>query len=418
MRVESWRSAAGRALVMAVALLASCGGGAAGDGARTIQLKGRVPTLAGPALRSVAGAVPAAAAPQVTKVIVAGSTGGPQVSQVVNGAFDFQVSAGQPVGLVLVGPGDSYLGFVSVRPGVAVLPLNAADPATTVIDLGTLVDSGPTFLPGVDPIGNGLTLSEAELAALAQLDQGFQQIVQNPDGDGDGIVDWLQGRFYNAQLGFSFNGGTFSGLTGVPPSSWGLVEWNFGMNVGEVGVSAYPPYVTFTCPPAAGLDGPSELAMVSTFNGYSNALYPIGPHWQPGPMAPAGAYRASYRDRMVTMIVPDLSTVAAVLPAPVPTVSLNADFTINKVSWSYRLVDGTTVTASPALVRDIMVQVQSKASTSPCGGVGSGYQVQVAAGTEHVFTCQKVRWADVDTLIVGYHDVFGNGVLTSWRPPS
>jgi hypothetical protein len=426
MRDDARRFAAGHVVVLAVALLAACGGNGngSGDGGRKLQVKGHLPTLTGPAARSSArlGAAAASAVPQATKVIVAGASGGMEVWPVVNGSFDFRVSAGQPVGLVLVGLGDSYLGFVSVRPGVAILPLNAADPATTVIDLGTLVDSGTTFLPGIDPVGRGLTLSDAELAALGQLDQGFQQIVETPDGDGDGIIDWLQGRLYNPQLGFSFNGGTFAGLTGVPPAAWGVVEWTFGMNVGEVGATAYPPYATFTCPQAPGLEGLSQLARVNSSNGYTNALYTAGQRWQPGAAPPSGAYLAAYRDRTVTMTVPDLSGLAAVLPAPVPTVTLNADFTINKVSWSYRLADGTTMTASPALVRDILVQVSSRLPTPPCtnmGGGNGGYQVQVqGAGTEHVFTCQKVRWSDVDTLIVGYVDVFGNNVLTSWRVPN
>lgn len=406
--------------MLAGVLLAACGGGGGGsDEGRKIQVKGRLPTPAGPAARTASsvGATAALAAP-VTKVIVAGAIAGMEVWPVVNGAFDFRVSAGQPVGLVLVGPGDSYLGFVSVREGVAVIPLNAADPATTVIDLGTLVDSGSTFLPGIDPIGRGLTLSDAELAVLGQLGQGFMQIVKSPDGDGDGVIDWLQSRFYLPQLGFSFNGGAFSGLVGVPPAPWGVVEWTFGLNVGEGGAASFPPYVTFTCPQAPALEGSSQLARVATTNGFSNALYSAGQGWQPGTAPPAGAYLAAYKDRAITVNVADLSALAAVLPAPVPTVTLNADFTINKLNWSYRLADGSTVAASPALVRDVLVQVQTRQPMSHCGA-SRAYQVQVpGARTEHTFTCQTVRWSDLTSIRVGYIDVFGNNVLTNWNVPN
>jgi len=407
--------------MLAVLLLAvsACGGAGAGKDSptpsgRTVTVKGRLP--AAPAtLRSAAVAATLADA---QTLIIAMSGGGLEVVPVVSGGFSFKVGVGSPLGVVFVGPGDSYLGYLSVR-NLAALPMQAADAELTTLDLGTLIASGTAVAPGIDPIGNGITLGDAELRALAAMDQSFRNMVAHPDTDGDGILDWLQHREYRPQILVSFTRGTIPALVGVVPDQNAIDGWNFGVNVDER-LQSYPPYVTMQGPAGSGISGSSQLGRLQSQGDHASVLYSAFGSITSG-FPVAGTYTVGYSGRTLTFDLPDASALYREVPEPIPTVTLNPDFTIQRVTWVYRLADGTTVTAPPALVQNVQVQVETKQGTAAvaCAGVNGSRAYEVVlpgSDTAHTLACQRIPWGNVFQLFIGYTDVFGNNVLSGWVP--
>jgi hypothetical protein len=397
----------------ALAVAAACGGGAKKEASgRTITVTGRLP--AAPPAQAAA----VASLADARKLVIASADGGVEVVAVTNGAFSFHAGAGAPLGVVFAGPGDVYLGYLAVR-NLASLPLHAADPELTTLDLGTLIASGTAVAPGIDPIGRGITLGDTELRALAALDQGFRSMVAHPDADGDGVLDWLQGREYRTQLLVAFSRGTIPALTGVVPEPNAIDGWNFGVQIDER-LQSYPPYVTMQGPAGSGISGSSQLGRLFSQGDHQSVYYAaFGAITSGFPVA--GTYTVGYSGRTLTFDVPDATGLYGEVPEPVPTVTLNPDFTIREVAWVYRLADGSTVAAPPALVQNVQVQVETRQGTAavPCAGVNGtrAYEVILpGADTAHVLGCQKIAWGNVFQLFLGYTDVFGNNVLTGWVP--
>jgi hypothetical protein len=121
---------------------------------------------------------------------------------------------------------------------VPLLPLQAADEATAVLDLGTLVAAaGGVLAPGVDPIGNGITLTDEEVQHLADLGQMTRMVLSNPDVDGDGVIDFLQGRQYAPQI-LMAGAGDLAGQVGDPATL--NRAWTFGYGVIDDDAATYP----------------------------------------------------------------------------------------------------------------------------------------------------------------------------------
>jgi hypothetical protein len=395
------RSARLTVLVLSLALAACGGSGGGGGGGRSIKVKGRVPA-ASPRLAGRFSAALSAA--DATKVILVGRDN-VVVREVVNGAFEVDAEAGQPAGMILVGPGDTFLGYVAVRGVIPVVPLQAADDETIAVDLGTLVAAGTVLTPGSDPIGHGITLTDGEIQALADLGFVTRMILSNPDVDGDTAIDFLQGRQYSPQIHL-MRWGTMAGQVGGTDAM--RRSWQFGYNVVEEGVSSYPGTATITGPAGSGI---TALEVPAYYGGYGNALYGIP--WQDGAAVPvAGTWTSGYRDRTLTFQVPDLTDLVAAAPMLVPTVNVGVDGLVRSVAWTWRLADGSTTSTPSKLADHVTLQINTSATPPGCADKnmsGSNYSMALPATTlEHTLLCPNVPWNTVTAVQVMYTDIFND----------
>ncbi len=408
-----------RSLLLVALLLGACSGGGS-EGRNGVRLKGRLP--AAPAARTAAG--PGTSAPLVAplasavKVIAINRTQ-TTIAPVVAGAFELDVEAGQPVAVILVGPGDSYLGFIAVRGTIPNVPLQAADPGVTQVDLGTLAAAGSVISPGIDPIGHGLTLSPEEISALVELGFVGRMVLANPDVDSDGAIDYLQGRQYSPQVALARPNGTIPALVGQPTT--GVAYWSFGVNVVEEGVASYPPYAALSGPAGSGLDGLQCLAVLGPSG---NALYGP-PQLFEGSQPYTGTWTLGYRDRTLHFEVPDLSALASAAPTLVPTVTLNGDQTVQRISWAWRFADGSTSTTPATMAVNVGVQLNAGPGVARCpaSNLGSSANGQVYAkqlpadALSHQLDCQNIPWGQVTSLQLMFIDVFNtNHFIVYGRP--
>ncbi|MDD4431796.1 MAG: hypothetical protein PHF61_10400, partial [Bacteroidales bacterium] len=120
--------------------------------------------------------------PQRTKAAFAGSTDslaledadkvmvlsywGNEFIDIDSGHFSVRPEWGTAIALLFLDSAYHYIGHLSTQ-GLNLLPLgNLSEGENTIIDLSMLRLEGRTVIPGYDPFGNEIQLSEPELQAL------------------------------------------------------------------------------------------------------------------------------------------------------------------------------------------------------------------------------------------------------------
>jgi len=139
----------------------------------------------------------------IRTVVVFDTSGAYSTAPVVDGRFSVEATVTRPAGVIFAGAADEFLGALSLGSEIGALPLSTAASGVSTIDLQTLTASGTLFVPGHNPIGDELPLTPAEQTAFAQANGLFAQTVQNPDIDGNGVIDVLEGKFFKVFVGYS-----------------------------------------------------------------------------------------------------------------------------------------------------------------------------------------------------------------------
>lgn len=378
----------------------------------------------------ISGTVPATAAArsgtafsvsEVKTVVAFSSDSGWWSAPVSNGAFDLQVDPGVPIGLVFAGADDQFLGYLALPSGFLSIPLQAAAQGVSTIDLGTLAASGAAAIsPGHDPVGTELLLGASEKAGLLQAEGFFSAAVLNPDADGDGKIDVLQGRFFRPFVLYFVRGGRIIGTAGVPNHPADIAGYRFGLSVNKEGGS-FPASVTFTGPTGSGLAGAASDQAPNLSGG--SAVFG-SPYVQSPVIPPGGTYTVGYQGDSLAFDIPDQLAATEEVAVAVPALTLNGDGTIQKLSWTYQLGGGSARIDPRSLIHDLIVQIDGDGSGQACaanGGVqpSQGNRVYNSPNfspdvTEHVLACQNISAAHVSAIYMAYNDLYGNHMVVSW----
>lgn len=414
-------------ILLAVSL-SSCGSGGGsssgnGGGGNTITIKGNFSggthVVQSPWLnRLFAWIIPPAHALNqnaVTKIMAFHGNGGYSVSNVTDGSFSIAVATGSPVGLISVGAGDSYLGYVSLQNGVDSIPLTKLGQNVSTIDLQTLSSSSSIVTPSYNPLGSELPLTSAEQTAIAQGDNFFAALIKNPDADGNGTIDFLDGKFFRPYITYFITGGAF-GANHTPtvtiPAP--IDGFRFGLHAKD---AIRPGTVYFTGPAGSGLsNAPSaQPPLVNTDSTAYGSPYVTSPT-----IPPAGQYLVSYKTGTLTFDISDQSSAPSNVILAVPTVTLNGNGTINKVAWVYKPGSGGGATLDPlAVISSVMLQIEGNGT--PCAiypqGASRIYNAENLPATtvEHVLACQNLLWINVTQIFMAYNDVYGNHNVVTWN---
>ncbi len=227
---------------------------------------------------------------QVSKVIAFFRDGVYVVSTVTNGSFSIEVEKHSPVGMIFVGANDNFLGYVTLGNGIDSLPLNYVKDNVTTIDLETLSSSGLVVEPSHNPLGSEIPLSSEEQSALALADDMFVAIIKNPDVDGNGTIDFLEGKFFGLQILYYLNGGSFEGnlspTVNEPPD---ITGYKIAFDATD---TVRPNTVNFTGPAGSTLSNSTSDDLP---NVYSNRTTYFSPYVSHPIIPPEGEYTIDYK---------------------------------------------------------------------------------------------------------------------------
>jgi len=351
---------------------------------------------------------PAISAESVSKAIVFFGNWH-NVVEVSNGSFSIGVQTGTPVGLIFADVNNKYLGYLTLKNGIDSIPLTKISSGTYTIDFQTLTASGTGIEPEHNPIGYELPLSSAEQQAVAQCNGLFASVVRNPDVDGNGAIDILEGKFYRPWIAYWVEAGNFkSDYTPTINSTVTIQNYNITILCEKTDSGG----ATVTGPAGSGITNKTCSESSNSWGQIMYSIYPdLGSSATPTPVA--GEYKFSIKNgKTLTISIPDQSQASSRIVVAVPTVILNSNGTINKVSWVYRIPNDSSSNLTPtALIESIMVQIN---------GPGPGdrvYDSPMVPGetTEHTLTNQNILWTNVFNISMAYNDVYENHYVVDFR---
>ncbi|NIS68501.1 MAG: hypothetical protein GTO12_05970 [Proteobacteria bacterium] len=409
-------------LVLLLALSACGGGGGSGSAVSsggTVTIKGNILTgthaksmwyekLFGKISRSAHALDPN----DVAKVMVFYKDGGYFISEVTaEGNFSMQVDRGGPAGMVFVGAANNFLGYLTLGNGIDTLPLNFVADDVAEIDLGVLTSSGLIVEPSHNPIGDEIPLTPEEQTALAQCDDLFSAIVMNPDVDGNGMIDSLEGKTFSLELYYGIAAGHFGG--NLIPQIYQPRRLEVYQVITLIETPTYPSIdscpqtIYLTGPPGSPFPDPTPLDKYEV-GGYCRHRLVA---YSPDPMT-GGQYSFEYPATTLNFNIPDQSLILSNIAVPIPTVTLNADSTVGTITWRYQLADGSGEIANPeSIITELNVGLYDWAS-SPGGLYGSEYfsPATTAIDLSHL----GIAWSDVAGVAFWVFDIFGNGYFIKW----
>jgi len=323
-------------------------------------------------------------ASQVVKVVVFSGSGWSSVANLnSDGSFELSANTGTPIGLIFAGATDNFLGYLTLGGDIDSIPLTKITDGVTTIDLQTISSDGIIATPGYNPIGTELPLSSPEQIAMAQCNGMFASIVKNPDVDGNGVIDILESKFYRPFIAYGVSAGHFSGgLTPTINSTVTMDHYNVTISSQSAadagGATVTGPGITGeTCSESSG----SNQVMYSIYSNLGSS---------PTTTPTAGEYKIALQNgsgTTLTFSIPDQSQASSKIVVAVPTVGLNSNGTINKVSWVYRMPNDPASELTPtALIESIMIQINDDSMTRL-------YDSPMVASdiVEHILTDQTIR---------------------------
>jgi len=344
-------------------------------------------------------------ASQASKVLIFYPTNSSyQTANILNGVFSIEVSTSNPIGMIFVSVGNQFLGYLYLKNNIASLPMSRVKSGIATIDLGDLFSSGLVVEPEHNPLGDEIPLTEDERKALEQFNGLFASIVKNPDINGNGIIDCMEGEKFFLSIAYDFNSGNFGGNLTPSMSS-------FGIRLYQIHFFS----TTTNCPDKVTVFGPNgspfspsrtlDRVVIGTYctHRYVNFDNPV-------PLI-EGEYTIEYPDELLTFHIPDQSPILSSVIIMLPTVILNDDGTIKAIKWVYRLANGSDESVNPAsLMKNILINMSTGTDLS------DQLPTIIVPNTEttEVDVPYTVMWDNIYQIATSYDDVYGNIYGLMW----
>lgn len=364
------------------------------DNQNKLVLKGNIPSLYKNSMIKINDSQNVSSDSTITKVIVFYPNGYYNIANVVDGKFSIEVEKGTPAFMIFAGQNDNYLGFLSLRDGFESIPLVKVSDNVTTIDLQNILLNNKVGSPTHNPLGAEILLSDEEQQILSMFDDFFYPIVRNPDVDGNGKIDLLENKFYRLQVLWFYGGGNFgNNLTPSLTLPLRYDGWKLAFSAQE---NNAPQSVNFYYPwnPTSGSQSEQTKYIqrwntTVYFSRLINESLPIG-----------GTYQVNFKNQNLNFVIPDQSLAFRNCPIIVPTISLNSDSSIQKVSWVYYDASGTSVVDPNAFAARVNFGIEtfSRNYDSP----------NVELPANQFIMNENINWNTVTRVWIAYHDIFDN----------
>jgi hypothetical protein len=339
-----------------------------------------------------------ASAAAATKVLAIAPNNDFKQADISGNNFSIELDNGQPWGLVFLNSSDRPIGLLSLGNGIETLPLHYLNSAIDTIDLETISRDGTAFTATGNPIGTIIPLTQDQKEIVGTMDDYLAALLKNPDVNGNGQIDVLEGKSFSLSVLYFIKPGNFKvpNLTPTLDPTTLIEGYRLSLTVED---SEYPEAVFFTGPSGSPLSTTASESYLAFDNDsriyYTSYLFDLSGSGSYIP--PGGTYTIQYGNSTLTFNLADQSYVDSNIVYPWPTVTLNADGTMNKVDWNYKFHTGTAQFDVTALVDNIMVQLSG---TSPqCSAIPNqsgmyGSDRLPANTTSHTFACQNMVWGN------------------------
>jgi len=349
-----------------------------------------------------------------TKVVAFYPDGEHTISTFSGGKFSINVEKSSPLVLIFLSDSNDYLGYVTLGKGIDTFPMTKTAEGVVTIDLQDLSLSNDTFSPSHNPLGSEIQLTPEEEALVAQIDDFFASMAKNPDRDGNGEADFLEGKFFSIGILYFIDGGVFGSNLSPTVNKPAYIE-GYRLSFGAVDTDR-PSGVVFNGPEGSGLSNAVSEQLIMSLGDENEAMYYSPLIYEALP--PAGEYIVTYKGENLSFDIPDQSSAPSRIVLAVPTVTLNDDGTINKISWKYMLGGGSGTIDPEGIMSEIEIQIE---------GTGAPYKNYPqpnrmynseripATTTEHVLPTQKIKWSEVTCICTVYDDVYRNHYVVGWR---
>lgn len=352
------------------------------------------------------------------KVMAISTTNTYKEVDIVNNHFSLQLDKGKPWGLVFLDSTEQSLGLLSLGNGVEAIPLHYMNAGGDTLDLGSIVRNTTIFTPSHNPIGNEILLTTEQQNAVADQDDYLAILLKNPDVDGNGIIDLLEGKFFKLSVIYFVHPGTFfnGALTPTPNSPKLITGYRLFLTVRDKNM---PDAVYFTSPSGSPFSNTTsesyqsytservyQTAYYQDFSG-STSCIPNG-----------GTYTVKYGNSTLTFDLADQSYIVNNIVFPWPSMTLNSDGTMKRIDWNYQLTSGTFTSDLNALMRNIMVQVNG--TGNKCGKNQDKNRLYdsdrlAISTTSHTFSCQNIKWEGIDFIMMTYDDHYGSTYVVHYE---
>jgi hypothetical protein len=357
------------------------------------------------------------AATGAAKVLAISSTDSYKMESITNNNFSIELDNGKPWGLIFLSSAEQPLGFVSLGNGIESLPLPFMMPGTDTIDLQTITRSGNIFTPSYNPIGNEIVMNNEQMEATASMDDYLATLLKNPDVNGNGQIDVLEGKFFKLEVIYFIKPGRFQGsdLTPTYGSSKLIEGYRLFVTIKD---KSFPETVYFSGPAGSPLSNtPSEGVMGFNDHRVYNTPYLYNLMDTSSYIPIGGVYSIHIGGSTLTFNLPDQEYVKNNVLYPWPTLTLNGDGTMNKIDWVYQMPSGTSNINLYSLLREMQIQIEgtgNKCSSSNQLSDRLYDSPKLTPGTvSHIFSCQNIvwgsgspspNWQHVDRIMMTYED--------------
>jgi hypothetical protein len=387
------------------------------DNSSSDDLQGKPVTISG---------TMSASALQVTGVLALSSNNKFKKVAVTNQQFSIELDNGKPWGLVFLNAAEQPLGILSLGNGIESLPLQNINSSYTKINLDTISLDGTIFTPKHNPIGSEISLTAEQIQIIAGMDDYLVALMKNPDVNGNGKIDVLEGKLFSLSVIYFIKPGNFHvpALTPTLDPTKLIEGYRLFLTVRD---ASYPETIYYTGPAGSPLHNTASESYLATNDSrvystyYLQDLSGIASFIPPG-----GIYTINYGSSTLTFNLSDQSYVNTNIVFPWPTVTLNDNGTLNKVDWTYMIPAGAASFDVSALLRDIMVQLGGvgpacTAIPNQSGLYGSD-RLAITPAT-HTFACKDIVWGNtppqpgnqyVEQLMMTYEDHYGSSYVVMY----
>jgi len=369
-------------------------------------------------------------ATDAAKVLAISTTKRHKMATVLDGRFSLELDDGKPWGVMFLDEGEQALGLLSLGDGLNTLPLHYTEATTDSIDLGVITRDGEVFTPGHNPIGVEIPLTAEQLTVVASADDYLTSLLEQPDVDGSGRLDVLEGRFFELSVIYFIKPGKFVGTALTPsaqPST--LIEgYRLFLSVRD---DALPDSVRFTGPPGSPLNG---TLSDDGFGSAGSKVYSTPYLYEAlgvggGSFVPVGGvYTIDYRGSTLTFELADQSNVVDNVVYPWPTITLNDDGTMHKVDWTYTVPSGAALDGVDALVAGMQIQIDGPGNKCSSSNHLSDrlYDSPKLSPSEttHTLSCQNILWGAaapdpqaqrIERVMMTYEDHYGTAYVVMYE---
>jgi hypothetical protein len=338
-----------------------------------------------------------------------------------NGAFTVTAEMGTAAALIFLDANNKYIGTM-FSAGLPILPLvNLSNGDSTVIDLSTLTIYGDSIVPGHNPFGEEIKLSDQELSVYNTLSGYYKSLAKNIDADNDGVLDILT----HTDLKINTQFGIYVGHWGTDDSAATILDSNSFFSNQMIGISGGTGLTVSNSNIA--LSGPSgnPYTDIRLFNTLMNASSQLGfiASFDRETHAPAGAPWGSaflpFSDGTYTLTLNGTKTYTLAytnvginfnLVIVVPTAHTNSAGKCTSISLAYQLTNGTTI--DPAtILNDAMIQMSDSSADQ-------FYNSPWLTSDADFYTVTPPAPIDISrlkTLNINYDDILGNQYFIIWE---